>query len=244
MAVKTKLVVFDNQLVGKCTGLDTTTVKLLKYIISKVQRNKDNLQEKYRLSLEEVFRFLDRDPKKCRFRDIENCFKKLQTTQFKIIDGSRVKCFVWIPTYEYDYILDDGFTGDYSKKYITLTINGELQPYLQQLDGHIQRYTKYALKLIKGFKSAYSIVFLEYVVMKMTGDSSKVITISYKDLRRLLMIPDRLYVNNDNFILRVINPIINDMSQVYDIKRLPTQGTGDDKIYSFSVKKFKNKKYD
>lgn len=155
-----------------------------------------------------------------------------------------MKCFVWIPTYEYDYILDYGFTGDYSKKYITLTINDELQPYLQQLDGHIQRYTKYALKLIKGFKSAYSIVFLEYVVMKLCGDNSKVIKISYKDLRRLLMIPDKLYSTDSNFNSWVISKIMDDMSQVYDIKRLTTQGSGDTKIYSFSVKKFKNKKYD
>lgn len=243
MAVKTKLVVFDNQLVGKCTGLDATTVKILKYIISKVQRNQNQLQDKYRLSLEEVMRFLGRENKKTQFRDIESCFKKLQTTQFQIIDGKEVIKFVWIPTYRYDYVLDDNFSGDYNKKYITLKINDDLQPYLQQLDGHIQRYTKYALKLVKDFKSAYSIIFLEYCCMKMMGESSKVIKISYKDLRRLLMIPDSLYASNSNFIARVINPIIRDMSQVYDIKRLTTQGTGENKVYSFSIKQFKNKKY-
>ncbi|MCY6354833.1 replication initiation protein [Clostridium sp. ZS2-4] len=188
----------SNKLIEASYTLTVLEQKLLRILASMIKKDDEDFKE-YEFKIKDLMKILNTTNKRF-YRDIDNLTDLLMQRIIKIKDGNTNKFtkYHWVDV------------AKYNNGILKLKINPDLKPFYLSLDW----YTKYQLKNVLQFKSAYS--FRVYELLKQY-QKLKERNITIDDLRTILDISKNQYTKYANLKQKVIKVAVNEINEKTDL---------------------------
>ena len=140
--------------------------------------------------------------KKESFREMKEAIDSLRGRWVKVIDdGDNYKSIAWLS------MIQSSISG----QSIQIRFTKDIAPYLSQLEGS---FTKYRIKNIRQMSSIYSIRIYELL---MRWKDFKTVTLTVEQIRERLQLTSKGYSAFGNVKQKIIEPSINEITQLSDI---------------------------
>ena len=198
-----EIIVKHNQIIQASYKLTLNEQRILLYSLSKIDRENRELASTTFYDIE--------------IREIAYLFEMDENSAYKELKQAALRLKSRNITLKNNYIIDTGFIQSYRYKdnqgCLSIKFSDDILEYLTMLK---ENFTRYNLKDIKGFKrSSYSIRV--YEVLKQWSNSKNNIKLDLDELKSMFQLQDK-YKSNSNFIIKVINPAIDDINEFSDLK--------------------------
>lgn len=198
-----EIIVKHNKIIQASYKLTLNEQRILLYSLSKIDRENKKLASTTFYDIE--------------IRDIADLFEMDENSAYKELKQAALRLKSRNITLKNNYVIDTGFIQSYRYKdnqgCLSIKFSDDILDYLTMLK---ENFTRYNLKDIKGFKrSSYSIRV--YEILKQWSNSKNSVKLDLDELKSMFQLQDK-YKSNSNFIIKVINPAIDDINEFSDLK--------------------------